>query len=60
MLLPPHDESCDSHHAYTMPRSSCCPHILSPDWLAGAEYLGQQVVGKVTCNVWTKAEFIGG
>ncbi|GAB2280795.1 hypothetical protein Dimus_015419 [Dionaea muscipula] len=32
--------------------------ILRPNWLDGAEYLGQRSVGGFQCNVWQKADFI--
>src|SRR4051812_25369499 len=32
--------------------------ILRPNWLDGANYLGQQTVDGFHCNVWEKAEFI--
>lgn len=32
--------------------------ILRPDWLDGAEYLGQRSVDGFLCNVWEKANFI--
>ncbi|KAJ6812154.1 uncharacterized protein M6B38_150165 [Iris pallida] len=32
--------------------------ILRPDWLSGAEYLGQQTVDGFLCNVWQKVDFI--
>ncbi|XP_051116265.1 uncharacterized protein At4g14100-like [Andrographis paniculata] len=32
--------------------------ILRPNWLDGAEYLGQEYVDGFLCNVWTKVEFI--
>lgn len=32
--------------------------ILRPDWLDGAEYLGQKYVDGFLCNVWTKVDFI--
>ncbi|KAJ0234390.1 hypothetical protein HA466_0274240 [Hirschfeldia incana] len=32
--------------------------ILRPNWLDGAEYLGQQHVNGFHCNVWEKVDFI--
>ncbi|XP_004503816.1 uncharacterized protein At4g14100-like [Cicer arietinum] len=32
--------------------------ILRPNWLLGANYLGQQYVDNFLCNVWEKVEFI--
>ncbi|MQM09256.1 hypothetical protein Taro_042128 [Colocasia esculenta] len=32
--------------------------ILRPNWLDGAEYLGQQHVDGFLCNVWQKVDFI--
>nr|XP_019701292.1 uncharacterized protein At4g14100 isoform X2 [Elaeis guineensis] len=32
--------------------------ILRPDWLDGANYLGQQRVDGFLCNVWEKVQFI--
>ncbi|KAI3926075.1 hypothetical protein MKW98_028211 [Papaver atlanticum] len=32
--------------------------ILTPDWLDGANYLGQQKVDGFLCNVWEKVDFI--
>lgn len=32
--------------------------ILRPNWLDGANYLGQEYVDGFQCNVWEKAEFI--
>ena len=32
--------------------------ILRPNWLDGAEYLGQERVGGFLCNVWQKVDFI--
>ncbi|KAK4260458.1 hypothetical protein QN277_003565 [Acacia crassicarpa] len=32
--------------------------ILRPDWLDGANYLGQQTVNGFLCNVWEKVDFI--
>ncbi|KAL9246212.1 hypothetical protein vseg_019776 [Gypsophila vaccaria] len=32
--------------------------ILPPNWLHGANYLGQQQVNGFLCNVWEKVEFI--
>ncbi|KAG6422464.1 hypothetical protein SASPL_119036 [Salvia splendens] len=32
--------------------------ILRPDWLDGAEYLGQESVDGFLCNVWQKLRFI--
>ncbi|KAL1347087.1 hypothetical protein HN51_020604 [Arachis hypogaea] len=32
--------------------------ILRPNWLDGANYLGQETVDNFVCNVWEKADFI--
>ncbi|XP_061992632.1 uncharacterized protein At4g14100-like [Rosa rugosa] len=32
--------------------------ILRPNWLDGAEYLGQRHVDGFLCNVWTKVDFL--
>ncbi|KAE9467643.1 hypothetical protein C3L33_00453, partial [Rhododendron williamsianum] len=32
--------------------------ILRPDWLDGANYLGQRYMDGFLCNVWEKVEFI--
>ncbi|KAL9249634.1 hypothetical protein AKJ16_DCAP04131 [Drosera capensis] len=32
--------------------------ILRPDWLDGAEYVGETMVDGFFCDVWTKADFI--
>ena len=32
--------------------------ILRPNWLDGANYLGQEHVDGFLCNVWEKANFI--
>ncbi|RZC62167.1 hypothetical protein C5167_023925 [Papaver somniferum] len=32
--------------------------ILTPNWLDGANYLGQQKIDGFLCNVWEKADFI--
>ncbi|KAH6771105.1 transferase [Perilla frutescens var. hirtella] len=32
--------------------------ILRPNWLDGAEYLGQETVDGFLCNVWQKVQFI--
>ncbi|PIN17035.1 hypothetical protein CDL12_10305 [Handroanthus impetiginosus] len=32
--------------------------ILRPNWLEGAEYLGQETVDGFLCNVWQKVDFI--
>ena len=32
--------------------------ILRPNWLAGANYLGQEKVDGFLCNVWEKVDFI--
>ncbi|KAI4386335.1 hypothetical protein MLD38_004276 [Melastoma candidum] len=49
---------------YTLDDSKSCRvlllgvGILRPDWLDGAEYLGQRHVNGFLCNLWTKADFI--
>ncbi|XP_057950257.1 uncharacterized protein At4g14100-like isoform X2 [Malania oleifera] len=32
--------------------------ILRPNWLDGAEYVGQRTIDGFLCNVWEKADFI--
>ncbi|GMQ09462.1 hypothetical protein CsSME_00052834 [Camellia sinensis var. sinensis] len=32
--------------------------LLRPNWLDGAEYLGQRYMDGFLCNVWTKVEFV--
>jgi hypothetical protein len=32
--------------------------ILRPNWLDGANHLGQQYVDNFLCNVWEKVDFI--
>ena len=32
--------------------------ILTPDWLKGAEYLGEETVDNILCHKWTKADFV--
>ncbi|XP_058102842.1 uncharacterized protein At4g14100-like [Magnolia sinica] len=49
---------------YTLDSSKTCrvAHldvgILRPNWLDGANYLGQEYVDGFLCNVWEKVEFI--
>ncbi|KAF3516256.1 hypothetical protein DY000_02060763, partial [Brassica cretica] len=43
------------------PKLSFCLNkvgILRPNWLDGANYLGQQFVNGFHCNVWEKVDFI--
>lgn len=32
--------------------------IVTPDWVLGAKYIGQQYMDGFLCNVWNKVEFI--
>ncbi|CAH8261598.1 unnamed protein product [Arabidopsis lyrata] len=49
---------------YTLDASRTCRTvhfevgILRPNWLDGAEYLGQRHVNGFLCNVWEKVEFL--
>ncbi|XP_026387819.1 uncharacterized protein At4g14100-like [Papaver somniferum] len=51
-------------YIYTLDSSKKCKTlkfdvgILTPDWLDGANYLGQQKVDGFLCNVWEKVDFI--
>ncbi|CAA7012990.1 unnamed protein product [Microthlaspi erraticum] len=49
---------------YTLDASKSCRTvhfevgILRPNWLDGANYLGQRRVNKFLCNVWEKVDFL--
>ncbi|KFK39672.1 hypothetical protein AALP_AA3G274300 [Arabis alpina] len=49
---------------YTLDASKTCRTvhfevgILRPNWLDGANYLGQRQVNRFLCNVWEKVEFL--
>ena len=48
--LDPSDKECEVFH---LPVG-----ILRPNWLDGANYLGQEMVDNFLCNVWEKVDFI--
>ncbi|XP_027343724.1 uncharacterized protein At4g14100-like isoform X1 [Abrus precatorius] len=48
--LPPFNETCKILHFDV--------GILRPNWLDGANYLGQDYVDNFLCNVWEKVDFI--
>ncbi|TKY60520.1 hypothetical protein E2542_SST17619 [Spatholobus suberectus] len=48
--LEPFDKTCKVVHFEV--------GILRPDWLRGANYLGQEYVDNFLCNVWEKVDFI--
>jgi len=48
--LQPFDKTCKIIHFAV--------GILRPNWLQGANYLGQEYVDTFLCNVWEKVDFI--
>ena len=60
-----HDLELGNHSSYFFtPATRACKTfrvpvgVLSPDWLAGADYHGRTTVGSEEADVWTKADFI--